>query len=84
MAAITASRAEPFLIGELSKHSGVNIETIRYYERVRSSQASRARIRRARSPIAAPYETRLRSPLSHRRGGRLPLRGGAGHNLTRS
>jgi MerR family mercuric resistance operon transcriptional regulator len=33
MRAITVSRAEAFLIGELSKHSGVKIETIRYYER---------------------------------------------------
>ena len=35
MPAITASRAEAFLIGELSKRSGVNIETIRYYERAK-------------------------------------------------
>jgi MerR family mercuric resistance operon transcriptional regulator len=35
MAAITASRAETFQIGELSKRSGVNIETIRYYERAK-------------------------------------------------
>ena len=35
MRAITASRAEAFLIGELSKRSGVKIETIRYYERAR-------------------------------------------------
>jgi MerR family mercuric resistance operon transcriptional regulator len=35
MPAITASRAETFPIGELSKRSGVNIETIRYYERVK-------------------------------------------------
>jgi MerR family mercuric resistance operon transcriptional regulator len=34
MRAITSSRAENILIGELSKHSGVNIETIRYYDRV--------------------------------------------------
>lgn len=34
MPAITASRAEAFPIGDLSKRSGVNIETIRYYERV--------------------------------------------------
>lgn len=34
MRVITSSRAENILIGELSKHSGVNIETIRYYERV--------------------------------------------------
>lgn len=35
MPAITASRADTFPIGELSKRSGVNIETIRYYERVK-------------------------------------------------
>lgn len=35
MSAITASRAEIFAIGELSKRSGVNIETIRYYERIK-------------------------------------------------
>jgi MerR family mercuric resistance operon transcriptional regulator len=35
MPAITASRADNLPIGELSRRSGVNIETIRYYERVR-------------------------------------------------
>jgi len=35
MRPITASRAEGFPIGELSKRSGVKIETIRYYERVK-------------------------------------------------
>jgi MerR family mercuric resistance operon transcriptional regulator len=35
MRAITASRAETLPIGALSKRSGVNIETIRYYERVK-------------------------------------------------
>ena len=35
MPAITASRAETLPIGALSKRSGVNIETIRYYERVK-------------------------------------------------
>jgi MerR family mercuric resistance operon transcriptional regulator len=35
MAAITASRAETLPIGELSRRSGVHIETIRYYERVK-------------------------------------------------
>jgi MerR family mercuric resistance operon transcriptional regulator len=33
--AITASRAEHKPIGELSRLSGVNIETIRYYERIK-------------------------------------------------
>jgi MerR family transcriptional regulator, mercuric resistance operon regulatory protein len=35
MRAITSSRAEILPIGELSKRSGVKIETIRYYERVK-------------------------------------------------
>lgn len=35
MGTITSSRAEAFSIGELSKDSGVNIETIRYYERIK-------------------------------------------------
>jgi MerR family mercuric resistance operon transcriptional regulator len=34
MHAITVSRAENVLIGELSRLTGVNIETIRYYERI--------------------------------------------------
>jgi MerR family mercuric resistance operon transcriptional regulator len=33
--AITVSRAEGIPIGELSRLSGVNIETIRYYERIK-------------------------------------------------
>jgi MerR family mercuric resistance operon transcriptional regulator len=35
MRAITASRAENVPIGALSRLSGVNIETIRYYERIK-------------------------------------------------
>jgi MerR family transcriptional regulator, mercuric resistance operon regulatory protein len=35
MHTITSSRAEILAIGELSKRSGVKIETIRYYERVK-------------------------------------------------
>ena len=35
MGTITAARAEDLPIGRLSRLSGVNIETIRYYERVR-------------------------------------------------
>lgn len=35
MPTITASRAETLPIGVLSKRSGVHIETIRYYERVK-------------------------------------------------
>ena len=34
MRAITSSRAENLPIGELSRRSSVNIETIRYYERI--------------------------------------------------
>jgi MerR family transcriptional regulator, mercuric resistance operon regulatory protein len=34
MRSITASRAENLPIGQLSRLSGVNIETIRYYERI--------------------------------------------------
>jgi MerR family transcriptional regulator, mercuric resistance operon regulatory protein len=35
MRATTSSRAKNLPIGELSKQSGVNIETIRYYERIK-------------------------------------------------
>jgi MerR family mercuric resistance operon transcriptional regulator len=35
MPAITVSRVENLSIGELSRRSGVNIETIRYYERIK-------------------------------------------------
>lgn len=35
MPPITSSRAENLSIGELSRLSGVNIETIRYYERIK-------------------------------------------------
>ncbi|HEY2533331.1 MAG TPA: helix-turn-helix domain-containing protein [Xanthobacteraceae bacterium] len=35
MRTITTSRAEAFPIGKLSKWSGVSVETIRYYERVK-------------------------------------------------
>ncbi|MBN8982438.1 MAG: MerR family DNA-binding transcriptional regulator, partial [Rhizobiales bacterium] len=35
MRTITSSGAENISIGELSKHTGVNIETIRYYERIK-------------------------------------------------
>jgi MerR family transcriptional regulator, mercuric resistance operon regulatory protein len=34
MPAVTESRARPLSIGELSRLSGVNIETIRYYEKI--------------------------------------------------
>src|SRR5437588_11585102 len=35
MRPITVSRAETFAIGELSRLTGANIETIRYYERIK-------------------------------------------------
>lgn len=35
MRTITSSGAENVSIGELSKHIGVNVETIRYYERIK-------------------------------------------------
>ena len=35
MSAITSPRAENISIGELSRQSGVTIETIRYYERIK-------------------------------------------------
>jgi MerR family transcriptional regulator, mercuric resistance operon regulatory protein len=35
MPSITASRAENLPIGQLSRLSGVNIETIRYYEQIK-------------------------------------------------
>jgi len=35
MRTITSSGAENISIGELSRQSGVNIETIRYYERIK-------------------------------------------------
>ena len=39
MHAITDSRAQAFPIGALSKRSGVNVETIRYYERTKMPAA---------------------------------------------
>jgi MerR family mercuric resistance operon transcriptional regulator len=35
MTTVTAPRAGTFSIGELSRQTGVNIETIRYYERIK-------------------------------------------------
>ena len=42
MAAVTSSRAQAFPIGELSRLTGVNIETIRYYERIKMLPAAAA------------------------------------------
>jgi MerR family mercuric resistance operon transcriptional regulator len=39
MGAVTSPRAESLPIGELSKRSGVNIETIRFYERIKMLSA---------------------------------------------
>src|SRR5437879_7605351 len=39
MPPITASRAETFAIGEVARLTGVNIETIRYYERIKMMPA---------------------------------------------
>ena len=41
MRSITASRSEGLPIGELSRITGVNIETIRYYERIKMLPAPR-------------------------------------------
>jgi MerR family mercuric resistance operon transcriptional regulator len=41
MRVITASRAEGLPIGKLSRLTGVNIETIRYYERIKMLPAPR-------------------------------------------
>jgi MerR family mercuric resistance operon transcriptional regulator len=64
MRAITPSRAENLSIGELSKHSGVNIETIRYYERIHMLPAP-SRARRFRSkfvfPVSSPFGQRTAS-----------------------
>ena len=35
MGSITGARARALTIGDLSEHTGVNIETIRYYERIK-------------------------------------------------
>ena len=40
MRTITASRTDNFAIGELSRLTGVNIETIRYYERIKMLTAA--------------------------------------------
>jgi len=57
MRAITSSRGESLSIGELSKRSGVNIETIRYYERIKMlpTPARTASGRR----VYGPAETRI-------------------------
>jgi MerR family mercuric resistance operon transcriptional regulator len=56
MRGITSSRAEAFSIGELSRHSGVNIETIRYYERIKMLPA----------PPRMANGRRVYGPVEHR------------------
>ena len=55
MRAITSSPAENLPIGELSKRSGVNIETIRYYERVKCWPHRRGRTVAAASIIQRTF-----------------------------
>ncbi len=57
MGAITSSRAAYISIGKLSKHSGVHIETIRYYERIKMLPAP-ARAANGRR-IYGPAEERV-------------------------
>jgi MerR family transcriptional regulator, mercuric resistance operon regulatory protein len=57
MCAITAARADSLTIGKLSQLSGVNIETIRYYERVKVLPAP-ARAENGRRTYG-PTETRI-------------------------
>jgi len=65
MGAITASRGEEFPIGRLSRLSGVNIETIRYYERIEmlpppSRTASGRRVYGARDTRVLAFVRRAR------------------------
>src|SRR5579863_1426069 len=57
MRAITSSRAADISIGELSRRSSVNIETIRYYERIKMLPAP-ARAANGRR-IYGPAEARI-------------------------
>jgi MerR family mercuric resistance operon transcriptional regulator len=56
MRAITSSGGANISIGELSKHSGVNIETIRYYERIKMLPAPAPN--GERSTVYGPAEKR--------------------------
>jgi MerR family transcriptional regulator, mercuric resistance operon regulatory protein len=56
MAAVTTSRAEGCSIGELSRTTRVNIETIRYYERI--GILPRARRTSGRRRVYGPEEAR--------------------------
>lgn len=57
MSLITDSRAETCTIGELSRRTGVNIETIRYYEKVKMLPAPPRTAGGRR--IYGPVETRI-------------------------
>src|SRR5437870_7178629 len=57
MRAITASRAEGLTIGKLSQLTGVNIETIRYYEKIKVLAAP-SRTESGRR-VYGPTETRI-------------------------
>jgi MerR family mercuric resistance operon transcriptional regulator len=57
MRAITASRAEHIPIGEVSRLTGVNIETIRYYERIKMLPAPQRTASGRR--VYGPHEARI-------------------------
>ncbi len=57
MRPITDSRAETFTIGELSRRTGVNAETIRYYEKVKMLPVPRRTAGGRR--VYGPDETRI-------------------------
>ena len=56
MEAITAARADRITIGELSRLTGVNIETIRYYEKIKVLPV----------PSRAANGRRMYGPMEHR------------------
>jgi hypothetical protein len=70
MRAITVSRAEHIAIGELSRLSGVNIETIRYYERIKMLPAPQ------RPRAAGGLLQRSRFKLRKRNGCRIAVSNG--------
>jgi MerR family transcriptional regulator, mercuric resistance operon regulatory protein len=57
MRPITDARAETFAIGELSRRTGVNAETIRYYEKVKMLPVPRRTAGGRR--LYGPVETRI-------------------------
>ena len=59
MRAITAARAQNLPIGALSKLSGVNIETIHYYERIKMLPAPPRRQRPAHLSPDRPSHPRF-------------------------